>query len=125
MSAWENAIVTMLILLSPVGILYGWFYLARQHDSSWRNRVSMISLSLLSIMTALWPIMLALMPRGDWSTGAGVARQMDWVEGWHKPVLRTLLAAIILGVFGRARLIGPILIGGVGIGLFWLLSTAP
>jgi hypothetical protein len=127
-SKWENTIVTALILLSPVGILYGWFFFAtrmRPEDSSWRNRISVFSLSLVSLVAASWPIMPGLMPHADWGTGAGVGHQMDWVEAWHKPVLRTLLAAMILSLFGRGRLIIPIVMGGVGIGLFWLVSTMP
>jgi len=50
---------------------------------------------------------------------------MDWVEAWHKPVLRTLLSGMIVGLLGRGRLIIPIVMGGVGIGLFWVVSTMP
>ena len=128
MSRWENTIVTALIVLGPVGILYGWFFCAtrvRREGSSWRNRISVFSLSLVSLVAASWPIMLGLMPHADWGTGAGVGHQMDWVEAWHKPVLRTLLAAMIVGLLGRGRLIIPIVMGGVGIGLFWVVSTMP
>lgn len=128
MSKSENTIVTALILLGPVGILYGWFLWAtrlRREDWSWRNRISVFSLSLVSLVAASWPIMLGLMPHADWGTGAGVGHQMDWVEAWHKPVLRILLASMIVGLFGRGRLIIPIVMGGVGIGLFWLVSTMP
>lgn len=128
MSWWENAITTAVILLAPVGIVYGWFFCAtriRREDASWRNRASVASLSLVSLVAVLWLVMFGFMPHADWGTGAGVSYQMEWVEAWHKPVLRTLLAAMTLGLFGRARLILPIVAGGVGIGLFWIVSTAP
>ena len=128
MSWWENAITSGMILLAPVGILYGWFFCAtrmRREGANWRNRVSLVSLSLTSIVAVLWPVMMGLLPRADWGTGAGVGYQMDWVEAWHRPILRTLLAAMIIGLFGRARLILPIIAGCVGVGLFWIVSTAP
>ena len=36
-----------------------------------------------------------------------------------------ILAGMTLELFGRGRLIVPIVMGGVGIGLFWLVSTMP
>lgn len=124
----ENAIITTIILLGPVGILYGWFFSMtgmRRENASWRNRVSVIALTLISLVAVLWAVMMGLMPRADWGTGVGVDYQMAWVEAWHRPVLRGLLGALILGLFGRARLILPIVMGCVGVGLFWVVSTAP
>jgi hypothetical protein len=120
--------MTGVILLAPVGILYGWFFCAtrmQREGPSWRNRVSVISLSLVSIVAVLWPVTLGLLPRADWGAGVGVDHQMAWVEAWHRPILRTLLVAMILGLFGRARLILPIVAGCVGVGMFWIVSTGP
>jgi hypothetical protein len=50
---------------------------------------------------------------------------MRWIEAWHKPILPTLLAALILGFFGRPRLIVPIIIACAGMSLFWIISTIP
>ena len=128
MTVTENTIATLLILLAPIGLMYGWFFYLkrmRHEPKSWRSQVTMVSLALVSLVALLWPVMAFLMPRADWGTGNGVGHQMRWIEAWHKPVFRTLLAALALCLFGRARLILPIAVGCVGTGLFWLFSTMP
>jgi tetratricopeptide (TPR) repeat protein len=66
----------------------------------------MSSLALASLAVLLWPVMVMLMPRADWGSGVGLGRQFQWVESWHRPILRSLLAALLLCLFGRRRLIG-------------------
>jgi hypothetical protein len=127
-SATENMIATVLILLAPVGLLYGWFFYLkrmRHEPRSWRKWITVVSLAVVSSVALLWPVMALLMPRADWGTGAGVGHQVQWVEAWHKPIFRTLLGALVLGLFGRPRLILPITVACVGTGLFWLFSTMP
>lgn len=69
------------------------------------------SLALAWLAILSWPVMALLKPQADWRTGTGVGHQMEWVEAWHKPILRTLLAALVLCLFGRPRLILPIALG--------------
>ena len=126
-SASELAEIT-LVLLAPAGFIYSWhFYFTqmRREPTGWRNRVTMLSLALASLAALLWPVMMMLMPRADWGSGVGVDRQFQWVESWHRPILRSLLVALLLCLFGRPRLIAPIAIACVGTAVFWLLSTAP
>jgi hypothetical protein len=124
----ENIVATLLVLLSPVGLLYGWyFYFSRmRHEPrSWRTWISVVSLTLASLAVLSWPVMALLAPRADWKTYAGVRGQLEWVEAWHRPIFRTLLAALVLCLFGRPRLILPIAVGCIGAALFWLFSTMP
>jgi hypothetical protein len=126
-SANEFAVIVA-VLLAPIGLIYSWhFYLTQMRGESpgWRNRVTLLSLELVSLVALLWPVMFVLMPRADWGSGLGVGHQAEWVESWHRPIFRTLLVAFFLCLFGRPRLIAPIAIACVGTALFWLFSTMP
>jgi hypothetical protein len=118
----------VVVLLAPLGLIYSWhFYLTQMNRESagWRNRVTLLSLALVSLVALLWPVMFMLMPRADWGSGLGVSHQVEWIESWHRPILRTLLVAFLLCFFGRPRLIAPIAIACVGAAMFWISSTMP
>jgi hypothetical protein len=118
----------VVVLLAPVGLIYSWhFYLTQMNRESagWRNRVTLLSLALVSLVAFLWPVMFMLMPRADWGNGLGVGHQVEWIESWHRPILRTLLVAFLLCFFGRPCLIAPIAIACVGAAVFWISSTMP
>ena len=121
----ENAISIVLILLAPCALVYGWFFISRRmatEAASWRNRISVLSLSLISFVALLWPVMMGLALRAN---GKGIGVDEQWIEAWHKLILRTLLAALILGFLGRPRLILPIAVASIGTAMFWILSTMP
>ena len=123
-SASELAQMTI-IFLAPVALIYSWhFYFTqmRKEPTGWRNRVTLLSLGLVTLTALLLPVMLMLMPRAD--SGSGVD-QVEWVESWHRPIFRTLLVALLLCLFGRPRLIAPIAIAALGMAVFWIISTAP
>ena len=70
----------VVVLLAPVGLIYSWhFYLTQMNRESagWRNRVTLLSLALVSLVTLLWPVMFMLMPRADWGSGLGVGHQVE------------------------------------------------
>jgi hypothetical protein len=122
----QNDIAGLIVLLAPVGLIYSWyFYLAKiqKEPASWRNRISLLSLVLVSLGVLLWPVMTLLAPRADWTTYVGVPEQIQWTESWQKPIVRTLLGAFLLSVFGRPRLIAPIAVACVGTVLFWIFSS--
>jgi hypothetical protein len=125
----ENIIVTVLVLLAPVGFVYSWyFYLKRMpwNSSGWRGRVTLGSLVLLSFAIMFWPITRITMPAAaDWQNYAGVGEQLHWVDAGERVALRILLAALALSLFGRPRLILPIVVACVGTGLFWVFSNIP
>ena len=116
-SATELVEMTI-VFLAPVALIYSWhFYFTqmRKEPTAWRNRVTLLSLALVSLTALLWPAMLMFMPRADWGSGVGVDHQVQWIESWHRPIFRTLLVASLLCLFGRPRLIAPIAIACVGI----------
>jgi hypothetical protein len=80
---------------------------------------------LLSFAVLLWPITRITMPAADWGSYVGVREQLQWVDTGEKVALRTLLAALALGLFGRPRLIVPIVLACAGTGLFWIFSNIP
>src|ERR1700688_984846 len=51
----------------------------RKEFTGGRNRVTLLSLGLLSTVVALWPVMAVLMPRADWGNGLGADHQVQWV----------------------------------------------
>ena len=121
-----NVVATILVLLAPVALIYGsvcYFTPRTEEPPSWRGRSTLLSLILASLVILLWPVMMVLMPGADWRSGVGVGHQVQWVSFWVRAVFRSLLAALILGVVGRPRLIFPIVVGCVGTGLLWLFST--
>jgi hypothetical protein len=78
---------------------------------------------LASVVIVLWPVLMVSMPGADWRSGAGVAEQTQWISFWVRTVFRALLAALILGLIGRPRLIFPIVVGCIGTGLLWLFTA--
>jgi len=124
----ENDIATIIVLLAPIGLIYGWyFYWARiwREPGHWRNRITLLSLILASFAVLLWPVTMKFAPTADWTTYAGVANQVGFVESWEKVAVRTLLGAFLLCFFGRPRLIAPIAVACFGTALFWMFTTMP
>jgi hypothetical protein len=124
----EMDVLGFIALLAPVGLVYSWYFYwtrMRKAPPHWRDRVTLLSLGLVSLVVLLWPVMMMLSPRADWGSGLGVAHQVQWVESWHTPILRSLLVAFVLAMLGRRRLIGPIAIACLGTAIFWVGSTMP
>jgi len=128
-----NGLSTIAILLAPAGLLYSWFFYftrMRKEPAGWRNRASLLSLCVVSCVCALWPVMIALMPKADSVNGLGdyqtqIDFQTRWLEGWHPPVLRVLGVALVIAMIGRPRLIGPLVVACIGTALFWIVSVSP
>ena len=124
----EFALSTIVILAAPVGLIYSWFFYLtrmRREPAGWRSRVTLLALGIISVVCVLWPVMAMRMPKADWGTGLGVAYQAGWVEAWHPPIFRTLGVALVLSLFARPRLIGPLVVACIGTAMFWLVSTMP
>jgi hypothetical protein len=65
----ENIIATVIILLAPVGLLYGWIFFwtrLRHEPQGWRTWVTVVALALASFAALSWPIMAVLAPKADW-----------------------------------------------------------
>jgi hypothetical protein len=123
-----NTIVTMIVLLAPFGLGYGWyFYFAKMSKEPlrWRGRVTVVALGLVSLEVVMWPIYMITAPKANWSTGVGVEELMHWADTWERTALRICLAALVVSLLGRPRLILPIVIACVGTGLFWIFSNIP
>ncbi len=119
-------VATILVFPAPVALIYGWvcyFTPQTEEPPTWRGRVTLLSLVLASSAIVLWPVLMVTMAGAEWRSGIGVEHQFRWVSFWVRAVFRSLLAALILGLLGRPRLIFPIVVGCIGTGLLWLFST--
>jgi len=124
----ENAIATVIIVLAPVGLIYGWYVYVtniRKEHSNWRKRFSLMSLVLVSLSVLLWPLMITLVPKADWTANVGVAKQVEFVYSFARFGLGLLFFGFVLCFFGRRRLIALMVVSCVGIALFWLSTTIP
>jgi hypothetical protein len=110
-----NVVVTILVLLAPVALVYGWvcyFTPVSEEPFGWRKRATLVSLVLASVGGLLWPVMM-------WHTNGAYG-----VAPWMRVALLTLLVALTLGLLGRPRLILPIVIACIGTVLLWVFSMA-
>ncbi|MGA2346934.1 MAG: hypothetical protein ABSF93_13065 [Candidatus Sulfotelmatobacter sp.] len=121
-----NVVAIILVIFAPVALIYGWvcfFTPVGEERFGWRKGATLLSLVLASVVIVLWPVLMVSMPGADWRSGAGVAEQTQWISFWVRTVFRALLAALILGLIGRPRLIFPIVVGCIGTGLLWLFTA--
>lgn len=128
MSTIQNTIVTVIVLLAPVGLAYGWyFYFAKMSGerSRWRGRVTVAALGLASLAVVMWPLARMTAPDVNWHTWVGAGAYMNWVNSWERAADMILLAGLVLSFFGRPRLILPIVLACVGTELFWIFSNIP
>jgi hypothetical protein len=126
--AIETTIGVVLVLLAPVGLIYGWvcyFTPASDEPGALRGRATLLSLALISLAAALWLITMLYLPGADWRTGAGVGHQIAWEYARARVALYASLAALVMCLFGRPRLILPISVACIGTGLLWVVSTMP
>jgi hypothetical protein len=124
----ESDVAAFIVLLAPVGLIYGWYFYftkIRPEPATWRNRISVLSLTLASLGALLWPITMVFAPKADWQSYVGAAQQVHFVESWEKVAVRILLVAFVLCLFGRPRLIAPVAVACFGTTLFWFFSTMP
>jgi len=127
-NTFENAIATVIVLLAPVGLAYAWyFYLVTMSKElwGWRKWVTVVDLGLVSVAIVMWPVARVMAPEVNWQTWAGAGAYMRWVDAWERQAMRMLLVALVLSLFGRPRLIGPIVVACVGTGLLWIFSNIP
>jgi hypothetical protein len=120
-------VATILVLLAPVALIYGWvcyFTPASQEPTGWRSGATFLSLALVSLVVLLWLEMMVRMPGADWRNGAEVAHQVQWVGVRLGAAFDGLTAAFILGCVGRPRLIAHVTLACVGTAILWVGSTA-
>ena len=128
MSTFENAILTVIVLLAPFGLAYGWYFCLvtmSKELSDWRKWVTAVDLGLVSMAVVMWPVARVTAPEVNWQTWAGAGAYMHWVDAWGRVALRILLAALALSLFARPRLVVPMVVASVGTGLFWIFSNIP
>jgi hypothetical protein len=125
---FDSFIEIAVLVVTPVSIAYSWFfYFKKMHwaEQTWRSHVTFVALILISLVVLAWPVMIFALPKADWGAGSGVDHQMAYIESWHHVVFRTCAGTLILSLFGRPRLILPLVVACFGTAFFWLMSTTP
>jgi hypothetical protein len=46
------------------------------------------------------------------------------IEVWHRIVFKFFAVGFMLSIFGRPKVIAPIMVSAIGLTLFWIFSTA-
>jgi len=123
----ENDALAILILLSPIGLIYSWwFFLARMRKSPWlwRTYTTLTSILIVSLAGLLLPVVAVLSPHVEYAGDyAGVPQQLAFLTAWQRPILRALAVAFFLSFLARPRLIAPIAVACVAIAALWLELT--
>ena len=123
----ENDVLTIVILLSPVGLIYSWhFFFTRMRKSAWtwRTYTTLASLSIVSLAGLLIPVVMVLSPHAEYEGNyAGVPQQLEFLAAWQRPILRAVAVAFVLSFLARPRLIAPIAVACVAIAALWLELT--
>jgi hypothetical protein len=105
--------------LGLFGLFYAWLYYLRslrKEAFPIRNRCTLISLVLVLLALILWPISLIFAPKDFLSA---VHYGDVWVNFVIMPIC---VAAAVISLIGRPRVIIPILIACLGTVLFWAVS---
>jgi hypothetical protein len=97
----------------------GEVYLKLPSHSDWRSRASLVGLSSPVLSAGLWVVALAVARAKDWHTTVP-AMQHFIVVGILIPI-----AGMLVGLFGRPRLILSIVPASLGAVLFWFGTTLP
>jgi hypothetical protein len=124
---WEMAFIAFLV----IGLLcfaYSWVSLLKMSadkSSGWKDRISILALSMASVAVFLRFTMPAFWPAANWSTGVGVGEQVRFAELWTRICVRTCAAALLVALVGRPRFIVPIAVASLATASFWVMSTIP
>src|SRR5438874_10767865 len=99
-----------------------WFGLKAitEEPKSWRNRVSICSLTIVTLAGLLWlPAALFLAHKRSGSNFFGTA------HGWAAMAILICACALVLSLFGKPRLVTPIVFTCLGTASFWFGTTIP
>jgi hypothetical protein len=110
-------LINSVVLGSPFVLIWGWVkYWHQPTRSDWRSRASFVGLAAPILSVCAWGVALSL---ARWN-GASLAQHLLANVGLWTPVL-----GLLVGLFGRPRLIFAIVPSSVGAVLFWFGTTLP
>ena len=127
---WTNVVVNLLILFAPFAAVVSGVAAVRgvrQDSADWHNRLSLVAVLFILAAAVLWPIVRAFAPP--------LPLQSDpaYLQAWdraHKYIVACrwvgiglCVSAFAASVFGRIRVILPVLMASTGTALFWWVST--
>ena len=114
-----------LIFAAPVAWISAWWFLItgqEREPRDWRNRVSFVSLSLLTVAGLLFIPIRIYNSGANWRTAGGFDTHLRHTLAAAAIAIRTCGAALLLSFFGKPKLIALIAIGCVGTWLLWAIS---
>ena len=109
------------VIAGLIGFVYSWLRLLKTYGEEsfhWRDWISLAALALASVALFLRFVMPAF-----WGSDFGA--QVRFAQTWTKVSVRICLMTLLLGIFGRLRLIVPIGCACFGTAVFWIMSTIP
>jgi hypothetical protein len=115
-------LLNILIILTP----FAWgtacwfsFKATAQDRKSWRNRLSLVALSIVTLVGLLW------LPAGFIAARDPGTGKFRIIDEWTAVAEVICGCALILSLFGRPKLIIPIALTCLGAGAFWIGTTIP
>jgi hypothetical protein len=116
-------ILNTLIILAPFAWISGWWFGLKgttQQPKSWQNWVSITSLGLVTVAGLLWFPAALFASRNGWAS-----EHVRTVQAWSGIAVLICAAALVLSLFGKPRLILPIVVACLGAASFWIGTTIP
>ena len=113
------------IFAAPVACFLAWWLLIaayKQEPPSWRNRISFLSLVLLTITILLFVPIRMYNSGAGWKTALGFDTHMRHTLLAAAIAIRTCAVAFIVSVFGKPKLIALIVIACIGTWMLWAIS---
>ena len=119
-------LMNIFVILTPFAWAAAWVFALRailKEPKSWRNRISIGSLGLLTLIGLLWLPVAVYSSGTESAASAGFAVHMKNVQEWSKFAGRGCVLPLVLSFFGRPRLIAPIAMACIGTALFWFFTA--
>lgn len=114
-----------LIFAAPVALIAAWWLLIigeKRGRRSWRNRVTLVSLVLLTRAGLLFIPVTIYNSGTHWKSAGELDTHMRHTLTAAAIAIRTCGIALLLSFFGEPRLIALIAIGCIGTWLLWAIS---
>ena len=114
-------LLDILIGLAPFAWFASWWFglKALERDKNWRTRLSIAALSIVTIAAALW------FPAGLYASKHSISGNARTIDEFTAVAVLTCGFALILSLFGRPKLIVPIVVTCLGAASWWFGTTIP
>ena len=110
-------LINSVVVISPFILIWGWVrYWQMPNSSDWRSRASLVGLTAPILSVGAWSAALLL---ARFHVASPAIHRLTTVGIWV-PAL-----GLVIGLFGRPRLLLAIIPSSIGTVLFWFGTTLP